>query len=213
MRKSGRLGMPENVYFLAMLMFRKYRFSEVGGDVARKIPTFLTRSERKRLLSTEMTLRNRAIIVTFLYAGLRCNELRMLDVSDIDFDDMTVLIRHGKRSKQRLVPLHAEAAAVLGEYLGDRTDGPVFRSSRSGKQGTRICLRQYRYLVKETGQRAGIRKDVHPHALRHTFAVSLREAGEELDVLKDLLGHSSIKTTEIYTHCSVDQLRSAVDKI
>jgi site-specific recombinase XerD len=133
----------------------------------------------------------------------------MLNVPDIDFEEMTIFVRHGKRSKQRLVPLHAEIAAALGEYLGDRRSGAVFLSNR----GNRISLRRLRSLIKDLAQKAGLKKDVHPHSLRHTFAVSIREAGEELDVLKDLLGHASIETTEIYTHCSVSQLRAAVDRI
>lgn len=133
----------------------------------------------------------------------------MLDVEDLDFEEMTIHIRHGKRSKQRLIPLHPEIGATLGDYLGERRSGPVFLSERGG----RISNRRLRSLVKQLGREAGLPKDIHPHSLRHTFAVAIREAGEELDVLKDLLGHASIETTEIYTHCSVSQLRAAVDRI
>ncbi len=177
--------------------------------MARRLPTWLTRAERKRLLAADMSDRDRAVVSVFLFAGLRSNELRMLDIEDVDFEAMTILVRHGKRAKQRVVPLHAEAAAAMDQYLGDRQAGPLFLN----RFGQRLSNRWLRTMVKALGRQAGIRKELHPHALRHTFAVSIREAGEELDVLKDLLGHASIETTEIYTHCSVDQLRSAVDKI
>lgn len=177
--------------------------------MARKLPTWLTRSERKRLLSLDLSSRDRAIVTVFMFAGLRSNELRTLDVPDLDFDEMTIFVRYGKRSKQRLIPLHAEAAAALDAHLAGRVSGPVFVSSR----GQRISNRRLRSLIESLGVRAGLRKRLHPHVLRHTFAVSLREAGEELDVIKALLGHERIETTAIYTHCSVDQLRSAVDKI
>lgn len=156
-----------------------------------------------------MSARDRAIITTFLYAGLRSNELRMLDIQDLDFEEMAILVRFGKRSKERLVPLHAEAAAAIDAYLAGRRTGPVFLSNRQ----SRISNARLRTLIKDLARQAGLKKDVHPHALRHTFAVSLREAGEELDVVKALMGHERIETTAIYTHCSVDHLRSAVDRI
>lgn len=177
--------------------------------MGRRLPTWLTDAERKRLLNVEMAARDRAIVTLFLYSGLRCNELRMLDVEDLDFEEMTVLVRFGKRSKQRLVPLHAEAAAALSEHLGGRTAGPVFLSERK----LRISLRRLRSLVKGLGQQAGLRKDLHPHALRHSFAVALLEANVDLETIRDLLGHEDIKTTSIYLHCSTAKRRAAVDRI
>ncbi len=176
--------------------------------MSRKLPTWLTRAERKRLLATELPTRDRAIVATFLYAGLRSNELRMLDTPDVDFEEMTLLVRHGKRSKQRLVPLHPDAAAAMEKHLAGRRAGPVFMTHRG-----RISNRRLRSLIEQIGREAGLQKKLHPHVLRHTFATSLREAGQELDVIQALLGHERIETTAIYTHCSVDQLRAAVDRI
>ena len=177
--------------------------------MGRRLPTWLTEAERKRLLKPEMSLRDRAILTLFLYAGLRCNELRMLDVEDFDFEAMTIFVRYAKRSKQRVVPLHAEAAAAVDAHRAGRTSGPVFLSER--KQ--RISLRRLRTLIKSLGQQAGLRKDLHPHALRHSFAVALLEADTDLHTIKSLLGHEKIETTSIYLHCSAEKLRSAVDRI
>lgn len=177
--------------------------------MGRRLPTWLTASERRRLLNLEMSDRDRAIVSTFLFAGLRSNELRMLDVADIDFEAMTIYVRYGKRSKERLVPLHAEAAAAIEKVLAGRQSGAIFLSERR----QRISNRRLRSLIGELGRLAELRKELHPHALRHTFAVSLREAGLELDVIKALLGHEKIETTAIYTHCSVSQLRAAIDRI
>lgn len=174
----------------------------------RKLPVWLTRAERQRLLNLDLSHRDRAIVVTFLYTGLRSNELRMLDAPDIDFEEVTLLVRHGKRSKQRLLPLHPDAAAALEMHLAGRTTGPVFRTFHG-----RISNRRLRSLIEQIGREAGLQKKIHPHVLRHTFATSLREAGQELDVIQALLGHERIETTAIYTHCSVDQLRSAIDRI
>lgn len=177
--------------------------------MSRRLPTWLTETERKRLLSLDLSPRDRAILSLFLYSGLRCNELRMLDVPDLDFEDMTVLVRFGKRSKQRVVPLHSEAHTALALHLDGRTAGPVFESERQ----QRISLRRLRSLTKELGQQSGLRKDLHPHALRHSFAVALLEKNVDLETIRDLLGHEDIKTTSIYLHCSTAKRRAAVDRI
>lgn len=177
--------------------------------MARRLPTWLTEVERKRLFNLELSHRDRAILTLFLYSGLRCNELRMLDVADLDFEAMTVFVRYAKRSKQRMVPLHAEAEVALNEHLAGRTSGPVFLSER--KQ--RISLRRLRSLIKSLGQQAGLRKDIHPHVLRHSFAVALQDKDVDLETIRDLLGHEDIKTTSIYLHCSTAKRRAAVDRI
>jgi len=177
--------------------------------MAKRLPTWLTDSERRKLLKLKMSDRDRAIISVFLYAGLRCNELRMLDIGDVDADAMAIHVRFGKRSKDRFVPLHPEAGIAIETYLAGRSAGPVFISNR----GQRISLRRLRSLVKELGRQAGLRKDLHPHVLRHAFAVSLLEAETDLETIRDLLGHASIQTTSIYLHCSLNRRRQAVNRL
>jgi integrase/recombinase XerD len=186
--------------------------------MGRKLPTWLTGPERKKVLGLELSARDRAIVTTFLYTGLRSNELRLLDVGDLDFEFLTVFVRFGKRAKQRIIPLHTEAAAALDAHLappgspfegGRRTSGPVFESNR----GVRISYDRLHSLIVEIGKRAGLRKELHPHALRHSFAVSLLDAGVDLETIRDLLGHESIQTTSIYLHCSTAKRRAAVDRI
>lgn len=180
----------------------------------RRLPTWLTDRERDKLLNSELSARDRAILTLFLYSGLRCNELRMLDIRDLDFHDMTIFVRYGKRAKQRIVPLHAEAAAALDAYLegatpGGRLSGPVFVSNR----GSRISNRRLRSLIKDLAAQAGIFKDLHPHALRHSFAVALMEKEVDLETIRDLLGHNDIGTTSIYLHCSTAKRRAAIERI
>lgn len=177
--------------------------------MGRKLPTWLTGPERKKILNLDLSPRDKAIIATFLYTGLRSNELRLLDVEDIDFEAMTLFVRFGKRSKQRIVPLHTEAGAALEAHLAGRTTGPLFESNR----GQRISYDRLHSLVVELGQLAGLRKELHPHALRHSFAVSLLDAGVDLETIRDLMGHESIQTTSIYLHCSTAKRRAAVNLI
>jgi site-specific recombinase XerD len=131
----------------------------------------------------------------------------MLDVSDIDFEAKTIYVRFAKRDKERLIPLHPVTETALREHLADRENGPVFFSNR----GERISYDRLHSLIGELGQQAKLRKELHPHALRHTFAVSLKDAGVDLETIRDLLGHESITTTTIYLHCSMDSRRVAVN--
>ncbi|MBN1991341.1 MAG: tyrosine-type recombinase/integrase [Anaerolineae bacterium] len=179
--------------------------------MAHRLPTWLTASERKRLQTADLNTRDRAIVVTLLYAGLRSNELKMLDLHDLDFDDRTILVRHGKRNKQRLIPMHAEIAATLALYVQERDAGAVFLN----RFGRRLSNRAIRLLVKSAGLGAEINKDLHPHALRHSFAVSLLETEPptDLETIRELLGHADIKTTSVYLHCSSARRREAVDRL
>lgn len=123
--------------------------------MGKRLPTWLTEAERDRLLGAEMSDRNRAIMTVFLYTGLRCNELRMLDIADVDTEEMIIHVRHAKRDKERFIPLHPEIEAALGGYLDGREDGPLFLSSR----GERISNRRLRSMVETVGQRAGLKKN------------------------------------------------------
>lgn len=177
----------------------------------KRLPTWLTATERAKLLDVDMSARDRAVVCLFLFAGLRSNELRMLDIQDIDVEAMSILVRFAKRGKQRLVPLHAEAGAAIDAYIEGRRRGALILSSR----GTRISNPRLRQLIKSLGVAAGIRKDLHPHALRHSFAVALLETTPptDLETIRDLLGHESIQTTSIYLHCSTARRRAAVDRL
>lgn len=174
-----------------------------------RLPVWLTEPEWKKLLAGDMTDRNRAIITLFLLSGLRSNELRMLDVADVDFEEMTVMVRFGKGGKQRVVPLHRRAMTALRGWLGQRESGPLFLN----RFGQRLSNRYLRMLIKQLSDAAGLRKDVHPHALRHTFAVALLETNVDLETIRELLGHNSITTTSIYLHCSPSRRRAAIDRL
>lgn len=174
-----------------------------------RLPTRLTKKERDRLLALDMSVRDRAILTTFLFGGMRSNELSMLNVDDIDFEEDTIFIQHAKGHKQRILPLHYRARKALEDYLEGRTDGPIFLSNR----GARISNRRLRSLVKGLAQHAGIEKDIHPHSLRHTFATLLREADVELGDVSRLLGHKKLQTTLIYDELTTKRKRSAVDRL
>lgn len=153
--------------------------------------------------------RNAALIAVGVFGGLRVSELRNLDRTDVDLVDRRVLVRHGKGDKDRVVPLHVRAVAAIEDYLGTRTDEE--RALFLSRHGCRISVRAVQRLVLRLARSKGLDKHITPHKLRHTFATLMLDRGVDLRRIQELLGHSSITTTEIYTHVSDQGKREAVD--
>lgn len=159
-----------------------------------------------------LALRDRALLELLYGAGARVAEIASLSVERLDLEQRTVRV-HGKGDKERVLPLGAQAEEALSAYLAVRSE---LRNPRTGKQdacalflgryGTTLGVRQIRALVKRYGVRALGHADVHPHALRHSCATHLLDAGADLRGIQELLGHASISTTQRYTHVSVDRL-------
>lgn len=177
----------------------------------RKPPTFLKPGERDRLLASVDDLRDRAILTLLCFGGLRRNELRMLDRSDVDLADRTVMIRFAKRGKWRQIGLHPKAAALIGEYLATRADDcpALFISAR----GQRMALRTINYVLDRYAPQLELGKRVTPHSLRHTFATALWRGSNDLRIVQRALGHQSIATTAIYTWLGDDELSRAIDNL
>lgn len=188
-----------------------------------KIPVFLTGEEAQRLLRTPDRadaegLRDFALLVTFLYTGMRLSEVVGLNVEDVDYESGSILVR-GKGSRERLLPLHGAVAEALQGYLaasqsrlspgGGREDSgrPLFVD----QEGKRMTSRMVGYAIQRCVRAAGLSHRITPHKLRHTFATTLLHRGADLIEIKELLGHSQLSTTSIYTHTTVERLRKAVD--
>lgn len=157
-------------------------------------------------------LRNEAIIETLYGSGLRVSELINLRISRIDFKEKYAIIE-GKGAKTRIVPFSDVSLNLIAEYIAtDRAelkikpgcDDILFLNRRGGKL-TRVMIF---YIVKQLAELAGIKKDVSPHTLRHSFATHLLEGGANLRVIQEILGHESISTTEIYIHIDRSRLRN-----
>jgi site-specific recombinase XerD len=152
--------------------------------------------------SGPLALRNRALLELVYSAGLRSAEAVSLDLGDVDFEQEHVHVRHGKGAKERVVPLGEEAAAWLARYLREArprlargADNALFLSAR----GRRLDTSALRRLVR------------NPHRLRHAFATHLLEGGADLRVIQELLGHSSLSTTQVYSHVDGRRLRRVYD--
>jgi integrase/recombinase XerD len=159
--------------------------------------------------------RDRAILETLYGAGLRISELVGLDVDDVDLDASTVLVRAGKGSKSRRVPLGSMAIKAVGAYttqsrppLVARTRGAdgrsaLFLNARGGRLSRQGCWK----ILKTYARRASLSDKVSPHTLRHSFATHMLDAGADIRVVQELLGHASLATTQVYTLVSDSRLR------
>jgi integrase/recombinase XerC len=161
--------------------------------------------------TSHLALRDRAILELLYSSGLRVSELTGLDVGGLDLQQQLVRVL-GKGRKERIVPVGRKALAALQDYLAVRgavgDDQPLFVNHRGG----RLTPRSVQRHLKVRLLKAGLLKDISPHALRHSFATHLLDAGADLRAIQELLGHASLSTTQRYTQVSVDQLLAVYDK-
>jgi len=180
------------------------------------LPRFLSESEIQRLLEspadTELGRRDRAILELLYATGLRAAELTGLNTNNINLDQRTVQVL-GKGRKERLVPFGSHATDAIRNYLEIRSSW----SNRSdalflSPNGKRLSTDGLRKLLAEHLKNAAINKPATPHAIRHSFATHLLNAGADLRTIQELLGHASLGTTQRYTHVSTAQLKAVYDK-
>jgi site-specific recombinase XerD len=182
--------------------------ARLGPRRARRLPDAPAAADIERMLEAlegdgPVALRNRALVELVYSAGLRSAEAVGLDLDDVDFEQELVHIRRGKGGKERVVPLGEEAAAWLARYLREArpelargANDAFFLSAR----GRRLDTSTLRRIVP------------HPHRLRHAFATHLLEGGADLRTIQELLGHSSLSTTQVYSHVDPRHLRRVYDR-
>jgi site-specific recombinase XerD len=161
------------------------------------LPKYLNLSEVKRMIELTTNQKHRCIIKLLYGCGLRLSELLNLKITDIDSGNMVVHIRNSKGNKDRVVMLSNQLLQDLREYFSEYKPKEYLIE---GQGGGLYSEKSVQNVVKDAAARAGIKKQVTPHILRHSFATHLLENGTDIRYIQQLLGHSSIKTTEIYTH-------------
>lgn len=187
------------------------------------IPSFLSVDEIFSLLEQPdrekaLSLRDRAILELMYSCGLRVSEVVNIDIDDLDNAGGSVKVR-GKGDKERLLPVGAKAREALDAYLLVRTKLAAKKRHEEvctglflNYRGNRLTTRSVARLIKDYASRTAFFRSVHPHAIRHTFATHMLDAGADLRAIQELLGHSSLSTTQKYTHVSVDRLMEVYDK-
>jgi site-specific recombinase XerD len=219
-RKLARATVARKAAALRCYFSWQLRQGRIGADPARslrapagggRLPRVLSQGELSTLLdepaATPLDRRDHAVLELLYAAGLRVSELCGLDRDDVDLRGRTVTVL-GKGSKQRRLPIHESAAAALREWLEHGRadmDGPA-EAVFVNRRGARLGPRDVRRILD---RRAA--SPTHPHALRHTYATHLLDGGADLRVVQELLGHSSLATTQVYTHVSKERLRSVYE--
>ncbi len=197
-------------------------FAKITGPrVGKRLPEVVGEKEMKTLLEDIeypegfAGHRDRLIIELLYMAGLRRSELIGLNCSDVDFARMTILIR-GKGGKERLIPFSRILAGKLRNYMGERITVMDDVSLLDALIITDKAKRAYpKYIYHKVTHYLGLitsSEKKSPHVLRHTFATHLAEGGADINAIKELLGHSSLAATQIYTHTSIKRLKEAYDQ-
>lgn len=187
----------------------------------KSIPVYLPVDDMFRLLDTVppagvLGFRNRAILETLYSTGVRVSELAGMNMRDLDEQNGTIRVR-GKGSKERIVPIGERARTAIADYrnmLAEQTDvaqddgGAIFLNKDRGRLTTRSIAR----VVDKMARACGLPVPVSPHAMRHSYATHLLDAGADLRAVQELLGHRHLSTTQRYTHVSIDRLMAVYDK-
>jgi len=198
--------------------------AEVSSPKIEKyIPAYLPVDEMFRLLERPdkrkpLGLRDRAILEVLYSSGIRVSELTGLNLCSIDYNQRVIRVL-GKGNKERVVPVGREAIKALREYIdstmpmrkkkqADLRDSPLFLNFR----GERLSARGVEKIVEKYDRQGVMARQITPHSLRHTFATHLLDGGADLRSVQEILGHTSLSTTQKYTHVSLDRLMEVYDK-
>ncbi len=180
----------------------------------KKIPTVLTKEEIKKLIEVIDTKKSK-LMVSFMYAcGFRVSELVNLKVKDLNFQEKIGSVRQGKGKKDRVFNIPEfllEDLKIQVEKQKELKQEYLFSGPKD-----KLSERNLQKIISKAGKRAGIQKDVHCHTLRHSFATHLLENGTDIRKIQELLGHSDLSTTQIYTHISREELKkikSPIDEV
>jgi len=210
----------KNSLYLATKAIRSY-FKYKNLDTAKNLtapkrpkqmPKYLSEDEVKRLIDASgENPRDYAIISLLAYSGLRVSELCNLKIEDVDFNERIVYVHSGKGDKDRIVVVSQKVIDAIQNYLYTREDDMEYLfASQKSSQISRV---QVFRIVKKYAKKAGIKKEVTPHVLRHTLATTLLRRGVDIRFIQQFLGHSSVATTQIYTHVDDALLKSVYDKV
>jgi integrase/recombinase XerC len=185
---------------------------------ARKLPKTLDVDQVNGLLeagaNSPLEIRDLAMFELFYSSGLRLSELKALDIADLDLVDRSLMVRSGKGGKSRVLPIGEKAVAAINNWLQKRMIMTTVGNTALfvGTQGRRLGQRSIELRLAQWCKKKGLDQHIHPHMLRHSFASHLLESSQDLRAVQELLGHSNISTTQIYTHLDFQHLAEIYDK-
>ncbi|MHC1718795.1 MAG: site-specific tyrosine recombinase XerD [Acidaminococcaceae bacterium] len=193
-----------------------------AGTKGTRLPRVLNLNEVEKLLAapdtaTDEGYRDRTMLELLYATGMRVSEMVNLNVSNLNLN-MKYVIAFGKGSKERIIPLGKTAVSFLDTYINVVRPRALHANNTEERHlflsvyGKGLTRQRFWQIIKDYGQKAGIRKELSPHILRHSFATHLLDNGADLRSVQELLGHSDISTTQIYTHLTNKRLRLIYDK-
>jgi len=196
------------LYVRAISSFLKFLDNEnlakqiKAPKVDKRLPKFITYDELNKLLENAENYRDKLIIKFLFYTGVRVSELIKIKKNDIIFEDGFVKV-YGKGGKERIVPIPKELLNELKDYINKINTENIFP----------LSSRQVERIIKYIAKNAGISKKVTPHVLRHSLATTLLSRGVDIRYIQEILGHSSLNITQIYTHVVPNQLKEIYNKV
>jgi integrase/recombinase XerD len=217
--EGNRSASSQNIFISALKLFYKVVLNQTleMQDFERPmrvhvLPQVFNKEQVARILLAPINIKHRTMLFTIYSCGLRCGDLLNLKIADIDSKRMLIHIKNGKGRKDRIVPLPKKLLGILRTYYKScKPKVYLFEGAKAGEQYSEASLRQ---VFKKAVKKVGIRGTAKLHWLRHSYATHLLESGTDIRYIQELLGHSSSRTTEIYTHVSmrnIQQIQSPLD--
>tara|TARA_Y100000294_G_scaffold139567_1_gene133104 strand:+ start:89 stop:835 length:747 start_codon:yes stop_codon:yes gene_type:complete len=190
-------------YFALQIYYKEFLKKDFKENIPlakahHKLPVVLSKSEIMKMIDATSNLNHKQVIMFLYYAGLRLDELINLRLEDIDYNREIIHLKKTKGSKDRIIFLHEKLKEIKS------MQSTVFKSLR----GKKYSQRSVQEIVKNAAKKAGIKKKVTPHTLRHSFATHLLENGADIRYIQQLLGHKDLKTTQIYTHVANKNIKN-----
>ncbi len=188
-------------FFYDGMLKKNFMLDIKGPKHERKLPVVLAPEEVVHLISAAPTKKSRLLLQMLYGSGLRVSEAAGLKVTDIELNQKIGWVRHGKGAKDRIIILSDSIVKQLSKYLEKYKGTYLFSKEKP------LSPRSIQQMMKRVAERAGIKKDISPHSLRHSFATHLLQQGTDVRVIQELLGHSHLETTQIYTKVTQEQIR------
>jgi len=186
----------------------KKEFSQIRVPKKEKrLPEVLTKDEVRNLIKACDNIKSRLIVSLLYSSGLRVSELVNLKVNNVNFSEKTGWVRGGKGGKDRMFVLSEGLCKDLQEYLKDKTYQYVFSFDKP------LTTRNIQKIIYGLRSKSGIQKKITPHTLRHSFATHVLEQGTDIRIIQAMLGHSSLNTTQLYTHISGEQIKKVLNPL
>jgi site-specific recombinase XerD len=209
-----------NTANLALASIKFFHRTVVGKDLdihspkkEQKIPNILTKEEVQEMISLTKNIKHKILLELLYGCGLRVSEAAKIKISDLDLKEKILKINQGKGGKDRYVPIPTKTSHKIEFLLRLTEDTNPYLFPSGHKDGYHISIKTIQCVVKQAADRAQIKKNIHPHTLRHSYATHLLEQGTDIRIIQKLLGHAKLDTTQLYTQVSTQLIKNVTSPL